>query len=58
MLKKMREPARIAYERMVGRARDKETNFIIADKRKGSLYLFNQFGQSIVRLNALTGRQI
>lgn len=42
---------------MVWRAQKQQCNFIVADKNKGSLYLFNQFWQSIVRLNALYGKQ-
>jgi hypothetical protein len=57
MLKVMSPNAKIAYERMVWRAQKQQCNFIVADKNKGSLYLFNQFWQSIVRLNSLYGRQ-
>ena len=57
MLKVMSPNARTAYERMIGRARDQESNFIIADKPRGMFYLFNKLGQSLVRIPALYGEQ-
>ncbi len=57
MLNKMSSNAKIAYQRMVWRARDLQCNFIIADKPYGMIYIFNQLGQWVTRFPALYGRK-
>ena len=57
MLKTMHPNAKIAYDRMIERARDQGSNFIIADKKKAMFYLFNQYGQSLVRFPFLSWKQ-